>query len=260
LERPQLAGWALAHLVSASADHVICNSGATRQWLLDLCPKLQARSSVAWNGIQAMPIGEGGDGRKGRPDGNDDVVIGLVGRINAHKGHSLLLQALERLHDAGERRPRLVFAGDTAAGADGCWQGLAARIAASPIAGRVEALGFVAQTAPLYASLDIVCVPSTCAEGFGLVAVEAMAAGKPVVAADLGGLREVVDPGVTGWLHRPGDAADLAACLARLINDASLRLAMGQRGRERFERHFTLNCMRQRLAATFAGIGSSLPA
>jgi glycosyltransferase involved in cell wall biosynthesis len=81
-----------------------------------------------------------------------------------------------------------------------------------------------------------------------------------VVAADLGGLREVVDPGVTGWLHRPGDAADLAACLARLINDVSMCLAMGQRGRERFERHFTLNCMRQRLAATFAGIGSSLPA
>ena len=82
-----------------------------------------------------------------------DVVIGLVGRINEHKGHSLLLQALERLHRAGEHRPRLVFAGDAAAGAEAVWQALAARIAASPLADRVAMLGFVATFAIAHAQV-----------------------------------------------------------------------------------------------------------
>jgi glycosyltransferase involved in cell wall biosynthesis len=260
LERPRAAGWALARLVAASSDHVICNSAATRDWFIAQCPAAAARSSVVWNGI-AAPVGvRPVQCPAGNADGDGSVAIGLVGRINPHKGHELLLQALETLHHAGNRRGRLVFAGDAAAGAEDQAQALAARVAASPVASRVSMLGFVDRTAPLYAALDIVCMPSTVTEGFGLVAVEAMAAARPVVAADAGGLREVVESGVTGWLHRRGDVGDLAARLARLIDDPAQRLAMGQRGLERFGQRFTLVRMRERLALSFAHLGDGLAA
>ena len=91
------------------------------------------------------------------------------------------------------------------------------------------------QIAALYAAAEVLVVPSRW-EGFGLVAVEAMRAGRAVLASRVGGLPEVVDEGVTGGLFEAGDAAALAGILARL-SGAELQ-AMGAAGRSRFERLF----------------------
>lgn len=84
-----------------------------------------------------------------------------------------------------------------------------------------------------YREADIVVAPSIWEEPFGLVAVEAMASGRPVCAARVGGLQETVVDGETGLLFERNSATGLAACLNRLLDDAALRRRMGEAGRAR---------------------------
>ncbi|MFP4171375.1 MAG: glycosyltransferase family 4 protein [Candidatus Hydrogenedentota bacterium] len=84
----------------------------------------------------------------------------------------------------------------------------------------------------LYQEADIVAAPSTWEEPYGLVAVEAMAAGRPVVASAVGGLKGIVRHGETGFLVEPGSSTALALALDRLLDDPALRSRMGARGRE----------------------------
>lgn len=91
----------------------------------------------------------------------------------------------------------------------------------------------------LYQASDICVVPSVWDEPFGLVALEAMALGRPVCASRVGGLQNIVIDGETGFLFDRGDAAALAQKLAALLDDAGLRVRMGEAGRRRVEAHYT---------------------
>jgi glycosyltransferase involved in cell wall biosynthesis len=85
---------------------------------------------------------------------------------------------------------------------------------------------------------DLVVVPTVAQEALGRTAVEAMAAGRPVVASRIGGLPFTVVDGATGLLSEPGDADDLARKIERLVDDPALRERLGQAGRQRFEEHY----------------------
>jgi colanic acid/amylovoran biosynthesis glycosyltransferase len=104
-----------------------------------------------------------------------------------------------------------------------------------PLRERVPgALGFVPpdELAPYYRAAAVVAVPSR-REGYGVVAREAMAWARPVVASAVGGLTDAVEDGATGLLVPPGDAAALRAALERLLDDAELRARLGAAARER---------------------------
>ena len=91
-----------------------------------------------------------------------------------------------------------------------------------------------------YQLADVVAVPSIYTDPFPTVNLEAMAAGKPVVATCFGGSREVVLDGETGFIVNPLQVEAFAGCLLRLLTDDARRAAMGQRGRERIKAHFSL--------------------
>jgi glycosyltransferase involved in cell wall biosynthesis len=84
-----------------------------------------------------------------------------------------------------------------------------------------------------------VVAPSTWLEAFGLVVVEAMAAGVPAVAAGHGAFVELVEDGVTGLLHRPGEPASLASCIRRIAAEPDLGREMGRAARQRYEQDFS---------------------
>lgn len=84
-----------------------------------------------------------------------------------------------------------------------------------------------------------VVAPSTWLEAFGLVVVEAMAAGVPTVAAGHGAFVELVEDGVTGLLHRPGESASLASRIRRITTESALGREMGQAARRRYEQGFS---------------------
>jgi len=102
------------------------------------------------------------------------------------------------------------------------------------------------ETFAYYEQSDICVVPSVWREPFGLVAVEAMAAGLPVCASDIGGLRDIVVHGETGFLFPPGDGKKLAAKIERLLDDAALRGAMGNAGYERVLALYTWDAVVER--------------
>jgi len=89
-----------------------------------------------------------------------------------------------------------------------------------------------------YAAADVVCVPSTY-EPFGIVAVEGMSSGKPVVASRTGGLMEIINDGESGLLANPGDAEDLANKITSILKDKELAKKLSVGGRKRIEQEFT---------------------
>jgi phosphatidyl-myo-inositol dimannoside synthase len=96
------------------------------------------------------------------------------------------------------------------------------------------------EIAACYQACEIFALPSR-GEGFGLVYLEAMACGKPVIGGAHGGAPEVIDDGKTGYLVQHGDAGQLATSLEALLSDPALGREMGARGRERVEREFRFN-------------------
>jgi len=90
-----------------------------------------------------------------------------------------------------------------------------------------------------YRGADICLVPTIAQDGLSITSVEAMASGLPVIASRIGGVPYTVTDGVTGLLCEPGDPADLAAKVARLLDDPALGREMGRAGRRRFEADFT---------------------
>lgn len=110
----------------------------------------------------------------------------------------------------------------------------------------VTFLGQVADVAALYSEAAVAVVPSEWAEAFGLVAIEAMACGTPVIASDAGALPEVI--GDAGVIFRTGDAAELRAKLMALLGNTGERQRLSQAGRQRVEQHYQLHdCVRKHL-------------
>ncbi len=154
------------------------------------------------------------------------VVFGFLGRLVPIKDVPTLVLAfsrlLETIPDAW-----LLIAGDGPVR-----PGLEALIAARVPGGRVRLLGWREDLVDLYATLDV-CVLSSRNEGTPVAIIEAMAAGRPVIATRVGGVPDVVDDGETGLLVAPGDAEGLAAAMARLAADPAARCRMGGLGRQR---------------------------
>ena len=126
---------------------------------------------------------------------------------------------------------------------------------AAGVAERVELLGFVEHEdlPALYRSADVFAAPSRFEGGLGLVYLEAMACGLPVVATAAGGAAEAIEDGVTGLLLERGEVEETTAAIGTLLGDPALRAAMGAAGRERVRAHFTQDALRdereQRLRA-----------
>ncbi len=169
-------------------------------------------------------------------------VMLFVGRVDPIKGIETLLDAT-RLVVADERfeyAPLLLFVGgdlDEAGVPEGALAAVASQAAAMGIAGQVRFLGSRPQEElpALYAAADVVAVPSRY-ESFGLVAVEAMACGTPVVASRVGGLTFTVEEETSGLLVPMGVAPALADGLSRILLDGDLRSTMAHQSRIAAER------------------------
>jgi glycosyltransferase involved in cell wall biosynthesis len=242
LERSVLRG-----LLALSGTPLICNSRATADSLASTSPRAVL---VVPNGTprprQAPP--EPGRDLPGRP-----LNLLMLGRLVPRKGHLVLLEALGRLGAAwGHVRTRIV--GDAFDDRLGYRQQLAGAIGQLGLADYVSLEPFVADPSPLYAWADVVVVPSLAPESFGLVAIEAMAHGRPVIAADAGGLAEVVVPGVTGALVVPGDADGFARRIWAYLENPSLLARHGAAGHERFEKHFDESIYLERIGEIAASL------
>jgi len=163
-------------------------------------------------------------------------VIGTAAVLEERKGHRFLLEAAAELKRQG-RRLKYRIAGD------GSQREKLERLAQSMgLQQDVEFLGFVSDVPAFLSAIDIFVLPSLF-EGLGVAVLEAMAAARPVVASDTGGLRELVADGETGLLAAPGDSIALARAIAQLASQPERMRAMGASGRARVEKYFTMEKM-----------------
>jgi len=168
---------------------------------------------------RATPVRELADGR---------INILFVGRLDMRKRAPLLISAFKKLRRV-HPDSRLVIVGKG-------FMEPACRAAAYPLTGKdIVFRGRVSPTdlPSFYSSSDIFCSVPAGSESFGIVLLEAMAAGMPIVATGIEGYREIVTDGVDGILVRPGDSTGLADALGRLVADSELRTAMGRMGQEK---------------------------
>jgi glycosyltransferase involved in cell wall biosynthesis len=161
-------------------------------------------------------------------------VVGVVGRLRREKGHAALLEALS-LVVRSVPDVTLVVVGDGQERAH-----LEERARGLGLDGHIVWLGArrPEELPGLYGVMDVVAIPSQF-EGFGLVAVEAMAAARPVVAFATGGLTEIVADGISGKLVPPGDRIAFAGALVGLITDRKGAVEKGKAGRKIVQSKFS---------------------
>jgi glycosyltransferase involved in cell wall biosynthesis len=230
-------------LAGRCARRTIAISEHAARFAIDLGLAAADRVRVVLYGIDADQWVDDGrhraDSRASFGIAADELVVGVASRLVPHKGHDFLLAGFEA---ARREQPglRLLVAGEGPLRAE-------LEALAAPAGDRVEFLGYLGEErlVSFMQACDVIAFPTlpTFGEGFGLAALEASAAGRPVVATDVASLPEVIDDGVTGVLVPPGNVPALGAALARLAGEPELRARMGVAGSVRARTRFDLGRM-----------------
>lgn len=231
------------------ADHVLANSAATKRSLLMNAPWLSPdRIEVVYKGIDPAPYlaapEEGAALRRELGIAADAPVVGFVGQIIERKGIPDLVWSIPRVV---ERVPGVKF---LFAGEGKLLEFLLAKTRELGVADRVIHAGFRRDVPAVMKAIDLLVLPSVV-EGFGYVLVEAMAAGKPVVATNVSSIPEIVQHDATGILVDVHDAEALAAAIAAVLGSGDRGRAMGERGRAVMLDKFTLERMVDRVEGVF---------
>lgn len=177
----------------------------------------------------------------------DAPLVGSVCRLIEQKG---LDNALDGFAQVVAEFPAAHYA----IAGDGPLRGaLEAQAARLGVADRVHFLGWRADAPAIFAALDVLLAPSRW-EGFGLVFLEAMALGVPVISTRVSAIPEVIADGETGWLVPPDDPAAIAGALRAALADPGERCRRGEAGRARLESQFTVDAMVERTLAVYRGV------
>lgn len=250
---PPLATRAFRLLCRVLPNFVIVNSNAT---LATLEIPRQKRARVIYNGVvhDGLPPEEFEDdptllrGRgqqtnaQGVPTNKNRInepLIGLVGRISPWKGQDVFLRAAAEVI---EQFPlaRFQIIGAPLFGEEEYEREVHELCEDLGLSDHVEWLGFRRDVPQLISKLNLLVHASKTGEPFGQVVVEAMMAGKPVVATDGGGIPEIVLDGQTGYLVPMDDAPEMAEAIMRVLEDRTNAQKLGERGRKRASEHFAI--------------------
>lgn len=252
--RRVLLKWA-DRLLSALTTHALVDSPSQSDFLVQEGVLPAAKARVIGKGAIC-----GVDGKRFKPDADirqkmrleldlseSAIVLLFVGRINRDKGVLDLATAFAHL-SARRQDVFLLLVGPDE-------HGMLDEIRAScgDASPRLRHVGYTSEPERYMASTDIICLPSY-REGFGMVVVEAAAAGLPAVASRIYGITDAIVDGETGLLHPPGSVAGIEQALERLIADPELRGAMGMAARGRVLRDFSQEQITGELMAFYGKI------
>lgn len=244
LNDPGAALSALQRLIAQPADAAVCVSEAVRELTVTRYRVAPERVRIARNGIPLELLRGAATAARSRvleELGIEPVrpVLAMIGRLHAVKGHRDLLAMLPEIVRGCPRALLLVIG-------DGPERPACEALARSlGMSGHVRFLGRRSDVPRLLAAIDLVLMPSR-SEGLGLAAIEAVAAGRPVIAFAVGGLPEVVVDGVNGRLVRSGDHQAFASAVVETLRDPAQRLSYA-RGAASSAQHFGVEAHVRRL-------------
>jgi glycosyltransferase involved in cell wall biosynthesis len=229
--------WSIA--VSKSVRDFLVNDRSFPEDTLEIIYNGAPLAFAHPNGSLSKGSGEHGETWREKldiPAGNR--VVGVVGRLHPIKGHTYFLQAARKVLDTYKAVTFLVV------GDGQLCEALQDESRRLGIAGHVIFPGYCREVPALLQEVDIKVI-SSLSEGIPLTLFEAMAAGCPVVSTNVGGIGEIVEEGVTGFLVPPRDVEELAEKIMLLLNNDSLRQAMGEAARAAAKKYDVSSNVRQ---------------
>lgn len=218
----------LKQAITYSADVIVAASEAVKKFLVTAGHLSAKKIVVIKNAIEVWRYLDAPPPTFGAP-----LKLIVIGRLEPQKGHDVLFAALSRLNFPWE----LSVVGEGSLAED-----LLDRATLLRIDDRVKFLGTILDVAPLIASHDVLVMPSRW-EGIGLVIMEGMAAGRPVVASRVGGIPELITHAKTGLLVEPENAEELAEALRWVRANPTAAGALGAAAREQAREHFDVRQM-----------------
>jgi glycosyltransferase involved in cell wall biosynthesis len=245
IESPKIFTKLFCKLLQNKSNSIIVYNSIATQKFWNINSKISDKSQVIWNGLEIpdeiTSEKEISNIREtffnSKPN---DIVIGLVGRISRWKGQLTLLNAFVKLQSK-HSNARLVFIGSPPPNQENFLEKLNNEISKNQLSSKVAIIPFQENIFKFWQSIDIAVVPSTEPEPFGLVAVEAMLAKKPVVASNHGGLTEIIIDNQTGLLVIPNNEIALSKALSELIENPQIRKDFGEKGYERAIKEFSVD-------------------
>ncbi len=227
-------------IVANCATHVTIISRSERKFLIEEAVISEKKSVVLGDGSIS-----GVDTKKFRHDPalrhaarkeihakDDEVVFLYLGRLTRDKGLLDLALAFRKTYER-DLRTRLLFVGPDE---EDIWPQMQKLGLVNPdVMGHI---GYTNSPERYIAAADVICLPSY-REGFGMVIIEAAAAGVPAIASRIYGITDAIEDGVTGLMHEPGNVEQLTGLMAELAQNHTLRERMGEKARERVFRYFS---------------------
>ncbi len=235
IEQPQSVRRFLAYHFNHYADWVVAISNAVRDQIRVDAESIDTHLVTIPDAVDVEKFNPSVDGsalRRGWGVSDNEVLFGVVGRVHRWKGQDLFIEAAA---EVAQQVPeaKFVVVGDPVLGEEAILAPLQDRVRALGLTKRFIWAGYQESVSRVMAALDVLLLPSTSPEPFGIVLLEAMATGRPVIATAHGGPLEIVVADQTGLFAQPRSAPHLAQAMVRLARDPALRKKLGEGGRQR---------------------------
>jgi glycosyltransferase involved in cell wall biosynthesis len=227
MERPKIIRYFFSLIQLFFAQKIVYNSKATESFYLKTMPTLKKKAFLIYNGVirntTFLDKDEVVKKRKVLFNANENnQLIGLIGRFNRLKGHKLLIEAFKKIQ-LKIPNTKLCFVGSPPEGQEHFLFDILNVIEDEKIGELVIVLPFQEDVYGIIDLLDIVAVPSTEPESYGIIAVEGMLSKKAVVASNLGGLADVISHNETGLLVEPNNEVELSNAILKLLLNESFK-------------------------------------
>ena len=203
---------------------------------------LQNKTIVIYNGVNLSEIKISSDGnfRKHNKISKDTFLIGIFSRIEPWKGQHIVIKSIHPILSKFNNVKLMIFGNHYTKKGERYFEYLKSLVKDLELGNHVVFPGWIKNLNEVYSEFDLVVLPSIDPEPLGRVVIEAMAAGKPVLATNLGGSKECIVNNESGLLVKENDVSSMGNAILKILENKSLRNKFGHNGRERVETFFDI--------------------
>ena len=237
----------MENFLARFTDKIICVSEATQEFVNNVEGISRDKTCLIYNGCGFVP--ETRNSMKAaelsRSFSQSDFVIATVASLVPHKGHRWLIGAVKNLAEKYANL-KLIIIGDGPLKSS-----LETMVADLKLTAQIKFAGLQKDVRSFLKMSNAFVLPSIEREGLGLALIEAMAMGLPIIGSNIGGIPEVIEDNVNGFLVEPNNLKDLSGAIERLILNPESRARMGLEGQRRYTRMFTVDEMMKKIKGLY---------
>lgn len=258
MDRPWFVKYFFSFIQLIFANKIIYNSIATETFYNNTLKLLKKKSVMIFNGVERNVEFLNEEERnayrlKFFNATEKDCLIGLIGRFNRLKGHKLLMDSFINIKEKF-KNTKLCFIGSPPVGQEYFLENIKRKIEDYELSNKIHILPFQENIYKIIDTLDIVVVPSTEAESFGIIAVEAMLSKKAVIASDIGGLTNIIHDKETGVLFEPNNKQGLTNAIISILQNQKLKQKLEVNAYHIAKQDFSVASMRSKFLKIYDNI------